>query len=89
MKLKTNWHATWTPWMEYQDRRTQLPYKSRRRHLFCGKILLATLVQTTNPQHKDHPFFMYSSGPPCGRRVTRAQTVFRCVRQFVRLELLQ
>jgi hypothetical protein len=84
MKLKTNWHSTWTPWVKYQDRQTGMPYKSRRRQLFCGKLLIATLVQTTNPRHKQ-PFFMYAAHYGC--KAIEGSTVFRTVRNFTRQQL--
>jgi hypothetical protein len=86
MRLQTNWHATWTPWVEYWDRQFGA-YTSRRRQLFCGKLLIGTLVNTTNPRHK-YPFFMYAGNMGSERTLVRGKSVFRTVREFARRQLM-
>lgn len=78
MKLRTNWHATWTPWVQYY--KEDCPYLSRKRQLYLGRMLLATLVQST--LRPKEPFFMYTTG---ARDLTvRGTNVFRVVRAFMR-----
>lgn len=86
MRLRTNWHATWTPWADYTDRQTGQQYSSRSRQLFCGKMLIATLVQDTRAQFKC-PFYMYSQNLPTNARTVRGPTAFRTARKFIREKL--
>jgi hypothetical protein len=89
MKLRANWHSTWTFWQEYRDRETGMLYKSRRRQLFCGKMLMATLVQSTSKKYK-YPFYMYSQSIQAGSHngcTVRGPTAFRTVRRFIREKL--
>jgi hypothetical protein len=87
MKLKVNFHAAWSPWSpwaRYVDRDSFVPYQSRYRKLFCGKLVVATLVQDTRPSKG--PFYMYAAGCPA---VIRGTSAFRVARRFLREVCLQ
>lgn len=87
MKLRTNWHASWTPWKTYATRpdtgevfAPRMQYQSRSRQLYVGKLLLATLVQSTKVPKA--PFYMYVAGNP--RLTVYGTSAFRTVRRFMR-----
>lgn len=78
MKLHTNWHATWTPWVWYRSN-NGVRYRARRRQLYIGRMLLATLCETTLRPRA--PFYMLA---PDQRLTVNGTSVFRVVRAFMR-----
>lgn len=78
MRLRTNWQAAWTPWVTYTHHDTRTEYQSRKRELFCGRMRIATLVQSTL---RKQPFYMLNDQP---KLLVRGSTVFRTVRAFMR-----
>lgn len=82
MKLKTNWHSTWSAWRQFQDARTHRQYLTRKRELYCGALLVATLVEADYARYGKggkHTFFMHN-----GKMCVTGSTVFRTVREFTR-----
>lgn len=86
MRLKAAWDPKWSAWCAYTDKHTGKPYRTRRRRLLTGLVVLGTLVQCDQPRYgkKGHTFFMYCTIPWQKTAVT-GNTVFRTVRGFLRV----
>lgn len=79
MRRTLKWSA-WSGWKTYAVQRGVGSYRMRNCKLMCGKIIVATLVESDVSRYgAGNRCFMYSA-----TAVTKGATPFRTAREFIR-----